>query len=288
MKLFIKVVELGSFTAAAKAFDIPRGKVSRKIAELECHLNATLFHRTTRTLSLTNSGDTYYVEIKKALDIIDNAALNIHSGNKSLSGKIKIGLLPETHELIHPIIFQFHDKYPDIELDIRTITNGFEDMFQQGLDIAFHGGRVHDSNLVAKKILTLERCLVASPVYLQENGYPQTLDDLRKHQCICYRWPSGEVDKQWQFTPKPIELNTKLICNSIGFIKSATMAGRGISLLPKLMIENELINNQLSIILPESSSVEEHGWLLYPQRNTLSTASLALIDWLKEEIPKLI
>ena len=161
-------------------------------------------------------------------------------------------------------------------------------MFQQGLDIAFHGGRIHSSNLVAKKILTLSSCLVASPGYLIEKGHPQTLDDLRKHQCICYRWPSGEVDKHWQFTSKTIELNTKLICNSIGFIKSATIAGRGISLLPKLLIEKELLNNQLSIILPESSSVEEHGWLLYPQRNTLSTASLALIDWLKEEIPKLI
>lgn len=287
MKLFIKVVELGSFTAAAKAFDIPRGKVSRKMAELECHLNATLFHRTTRTLSLTNSGETYYLEVKKALNIIDNAALNIHSGNKVLSGKIKIGLIPETHELIQPIIFQFHDKHPDIKLDVRTITNGFDDMFQQGLDIAFHSGRVQDSNLVAKKLLSLDRCLVASPDYLKTHGSPKTLDDLSNYESICYRWPSGEVDKHWHFTSKSIELNSKFICDSVGFIKNATLAGRGISLIPKLMIKKELSDNTLSLILPESSTVEEHGWLLYPQRNTLTAASLALIDWLKQEIPKL-
>ncbi|MGF1832997.1 LysR family transcriptional regulator [Photobacterium sanguinicancri] len=287
LKLFVKVAELGSFTAAANALDLPRSNVSRKIIDLENALGAKLFHRTTRAISLTNNGDAYYQEVLKGLSILDSANAMVTNATSNVTGRIKLGLLPETHELLQPILFNFQDNYPDVELDVRNITNGFNDMHLQGLDLCFHGGQLFDSDLVAKKILSLGRCLVASPSYLEKYGKPTSLDDLRHHQCICFRWPSGEVDDHWHFSQQSIKLSPKLICNSVGFVKSATMLNRGISFVPKLMVSKEIYENKLEIVLDGQTTIEENGWLLYQQPRSLNTASRTLIDHLLTEVPKL-
>lgn len=287
LKLFTKVVELGSFTAAANAFDIPRGKVSRKIHELEIQLNAKLFHRTTRSLSLTNSGEAYYYEMLKALEIIDTASHKINIRNTNLKGKIKLGLLPETHELIQPILFAFQDLHPEITLDVRTIRNGFDELLEHGLDIAFHGGELYDSNVVAKEVLNIKRRLVASPDYLAQHGTPLSIQDLPRHASICFRWPNGNVDNVWKLNGQNVEVNPKLMCNSPGFMKSATVAGRGIGYLPEVMIHKELKQRKLVFVLKDTESEIDKAWLLHPPLNTLTHASRTLIDYLTKEIPSL-
>lgn len=173
----------------------------------------------------------------KVLTLLDSA--NQQASNESIEvrGKIKLGLLPETYEHLQPILFEFQDQYPQVELDIRNINNGFIDMFQQGLDIALHGGMLFDSDIVARKILTLDRCVVASPNYLQTHGTPATLEELSDHQCICFRWPNGNVDNLWHFQEQNVALKPKLISNNIGFIKSSTVLDRGISYIPKLLVK---------------------------------------------------
>lgn len=288
LKLFIKVVELGSFTAAANALDLPRANVSRRIGELEQSLGAQLFHRTTRSLSLTNNGEAYYENLQKALTMLDSANEQVSNDTNEVRGRIKLGLLPETDELVRPILFNFHDKYPHVELDIRNINNGFRDMFQQGLDIAFHGGALFDSDIVARKLLTLDRCLVASPNYLETHGMPDNLEQLKEHQCVCFRWPNGEVDNVWHFQEQSVQLHPKLISNNIGFIKNATILDRGITFMPKLLVKRELESGSLVQLLSQYSVTEESGWLLYPQPKTLSQASRLLIDHLIKEVPKLV
>ncbi|NIY81577.1 LysR family transcriptional regulator [Vibrio hepatarius] len=288
LKLFLKVVELGSFTAAANALDLPRANVSRRIGELEQSLGTPLFHRTTRSLSLTTSGEGYVENLQKAVDLLDFANEQVSNKNNEVRGKIKIGLLPETYELVQPILFNFQDKYPHVELDIRNINNGFTDMFKQGLDIAFHGGELFDSDLVARKLLMLDKCIVASPNYLKTFGEPKTVQELKDHHIVCSRWPSGEVDNVWQFQEESVELHPKLISNNIGFVKNATVLDRGISFVPKLLIRKELESGALVQILTELTLTQEPGWLLYPQPKTLSQASRLLIKKLIEEIPKLV
>lgn len=288
LKLFLKVVELGSFTAAANALDLPRANVSRRIGELEQSLGTPLFHRTTRSLSLTTSGEGYVENLQKAVDLLDFANEQVSNKNNEVRGKIKIGLLPETYELVQPILFDFQDKYPHVELDIRNINNGFTDMFKQGLDIAFHGGELFDSDLVARKLLMLDKCIVASPNYLKTFGEPTTVQELKDHHIVCSRWPGGEVDNVWQFQDESVELHPKLISNNIGFVKNATVLDRGIGFVPKLLIRKELESGALVQILTELTLTQETGWLLYPQPKTLSQASRLLIKKLIEETPKLV
>ncbi|OLQ90814.1 transcriptional regulator [Vibrio ponticus] len=287
LKLFVKVVELGSFTAAANALDVPRANVSRRINELEAQLHTSLFHRTTRSLSLTNHGEIYYQEILQALALFDNANQAITQADTLIKGKIKLGILSETHELLQPILFTFLDLHPEVELDVRVIQNGFIDMYQQGLDIAFHGGELIDSDLIARQILPLDRCLVASPKYLQSKQLPEDVHQLVEHTALCFRWPSGEIDDLWQFVEGEVKVNSPLVSNSIAFLKDATLSGRGIAFLPKILVEKELENGELYQILPEVSAKTEHGYLLYPQPRTLNYASRELIQYLIQEIPKL-
>ncbi|USD63692.1 LysR family transcriptional regulator [Vibrio sp. SCSIO 43140] len=287
LKLFKKVVELGSFTAAANAFDLPRANVSRRINELEKVVGAQLFHRTTRSISLTNSGEAYYEEINKAIELLDRAQQSVSSAKDMLKGKIKLGVLPETYDLLQPILFEFHDKYPQIELDIRSISNGFNEIFQQGLDIAIHGGAIFDSDIVARKVIQYHRALVASPDYLDQFVEPKSLSDLHNHKCICFRWPSGDVDVHWHFESGTVSVKPNLIANSIGFIKGATLRGRGISFLPTMMIQNELKDGSLVPLLSQETAKTEDGWILYPQPKTLNKASKALIEHLSSEIPRL-
>ncbi|MFM2587410.1 LysR family transcriptional regulator [Vibrio sp. TBV020] len=287
LKLFVKVVELGSFTAAANALDLPRANVSRRINELESSLNTSLFHRTTRSLSLTNQGEIYYQELIKALEMFDSAGQAIKHDSGVVKGKVKLGILPETHDLLQPILFEFLDRYPDVELDVRVIQNGFIDMYQQGLDVAFHGGELMDSDLVARKVLLLDRCLVVSPNYLEKYGAPTCVEQLTQHQALCFRWPTGEVDQFWHFSQQTIKVESKLVANSVAFLKDASIAARGICFLPKILVQSQLASGELIHILPESKTKSEHGYLLYPQPKTLSHVSRLLIDYLLQEIPKI-
>lgn len=287
LKLFTTVVELGSFTAAANALDLPRANVSRRINDLEKALNIQLFFRTTRSLSMTKSGESYYNELLKALSALEKAN---HVASNLLEvphGKVKIGLLPETSDIVQSTLFKFQDLYPEIELDIRSISNGFIDMYRQGLDLAMHGGRLSDSNVVARKVMDLHRVFVASPQYVEKFGQPTTLEELSKFPFVCFRWPSGDVDKQWEISGQVVKVEPTIVSDSIGFVKGGATRHRGIALLPQLMVRQELREGSLVNLFPEDTMQKEEAWLLYPQRKALSHASQLLIDFLLQELPKL-
>ncbi|CAH0528998.1 LysR family transcriptional regulator [Vibrio hippocampi] len=289
LRLFVKVVELGSFTAAATSLDLPRANVSRRISELEQQVGTPLFHRTTRKISLTNQGEIYYHKLLQVIELFDSANEEITQSSCAMKGKVKLGILSETNEKLQPILFQFLQQYPDVELDLRVIQNGFTDMYQQGLDIAFHGGELVDSSeLVARKILALDRCVVASQSYLQKNGTPFTVDELAQHQALCYRWPSGDLEVKWHFSGQTVKVNSRLESNSIAFLKDAAKSGLGIAFLPKVLVSSELQTGSLVSILEHELPIAEQGYLLYPQPKTLNQASRELIQFLLQEVPKLI
>ena len=287
LKLFTTVVELGSFTAAANALDLPRANVSRRINDLEKTLNIQLFFRTTRSLSVTKSGELYYDELLKALGALDKANRMASNLLEVPHGRVKIGLLPETSDMLQDTLFQFQDMYPDIELDVRSINNGFLDMYRQGLDLAMHGGRLSDSNVVARKMMDLQRIFVATPEYIEKSGQPSNLEELSKFPFVCFRWPSGDVDKEWAISDQVIKVEPSIVSDSIGFVKGASTRHRGIALLPEIMVRQELKDGSLINLFPTDTIQKEEAWLLYPQRKALSHASQLLIDFLLQELPNI-
>lgn len=287
LTLFTVVVRLGSFTAAANALDLPRGNVSRRISVLEKHLGVTLFFRTTRQLSLTQHGEAYHQKLIKALDALEQANDAAQQISNSPKGKVKLGLLPQSDYPLQEIIFSFQDKYPDIELDIRIINNGFLDMYPQGLDLAVHAGELYNSNIIARKVFEFKQILVASPDYLALNHHIDNIQDIENCDCICYRWPNGEIANQWYLNDEHLQIDTKLTSNSIGFVKNAIIHGRGIGFLPQMLIGDEIRSGQLIHILPDYSSAKEDVWLLSPENKGVSAATRLLIEHLLREMPKL-
>jgi len=288
LKLFIKVVKLGSFTAAATALDLPRANVSRRINDLEKALQTPLFHRTTRKLSLTNQAESYYHDLVKAIDMLDAANQSLIHDIDNIKGKVKVGIIPECHDILQPALFTFLDKHPDVELDLRVISNGFNDMHNQGLDIAFHGGRLIDSDLIARKLFKFDRCLVASPAYIEKHGAPQTVEELGNHHALCFRWPTGEVERQWHFANASITVDSKFVSNSPDFVRSAAISGRGIAFFPKVLVNDDIKNDRLTALLTGEPTVEEHCYILYHPTKTLNFATKTLLDFLLSELPKLI
>lgn len=289
LELFTVIVRLGGFTAAANALELSRSHVSRRINSLEEELNVQLFFRTTRQLSLTQYGRSYYEEVVKALELLERAKQVNHNLSNRPKGKVRIGLLPETDEAISPILFSFLDRYPDIELDIRSISNGFVDTYQQDLDLAFHAGEIIDSNLVAKNLSELNAQIVATPSYIATFGRPEKPEELAERNCICFRWPNGQVDNCWHFEDKTITVSGNITSNSIGLVKRSVLDSRGIGLLPRIVISAELNSGKLVSLLPEADDLnhKEKIWLLYPETKAISHATRLLIDFLAEEVPKI-
>ena len=287
LKLFTTVVELGRFTAAANALDLPRGNVSRRISDLEASLGIQLFLRTTRSLSLTQSGELYYKELLIALSALEKANHVASNLSELPHGKIKIGLLPETSDILQSTLFRFQDMYPEVELDIRSINNGFVDMHRQGLDIAMHGGPLTDANIVARKLMDLQRVFVASPDFIAKEGQPSSIQELSNYPFVCFRWPTGDIDQQWDITNINVTVEPSIVSDSIGFVRGSAIRHRGIALLPELLVRQEIKDGTLVNLFPNDTLQKEEAWLLYPQRKSLSHASQLLVDFLLQELPKL-
>ena len=288
LKLFTTVVQLGSFTAAANALDLPRANVSRRIGELEKHLNAQLFFRTTRKLRLTQHGEIYYRELLKVVEGIERAQEALYRLDDKPAGKVKLGILPDSDEAIEPLLTKFQQRYPEIELEVRLCQNSYQGIYELGLDLAFHVGQLQDSSFVARHITKISRFLLASPKYIEQYGQPQTVDEISEHRCICYRWPDGTLEDTWRFTDCEIKVFPKLSSNSTNFVRRSMIAGQGISFLPLLLAVNAMENGELVRVLPDYQSKAEDFWLLYPNRHGISHATRLLIDHLLEEIPKVI
>ncbi|GEM80293.1 LysR family transcriptional regulator [Vibrio superstes] len=286
LKLFLRVVELGSFTAAANALDLPRANVSRRINDLEKEINTQLFHRTTRSLSLTHNGESYFSKVQRIVELLDDANQEVTFSSKEVSGRVKLGLIAETYEFIQSALFEFHEQYPNVEIDLRTVSNGFKEFYQHGLDISFHGGKLEDSDLIAKPLITLKHSLLASPEYLQSHAKINSLEDLKQHEILCYRWPSGSVDNLWLFDSDQILVSPWLVCNSVGLIRRSLVMGKGISFLPDAMVQEELEQGKIVRILSDLSSVGYQAYLLHPKPQTLNHASRILIDYLAQKIPE--
>lgn len=287
LKLFTIVVKLGSFTAAANALDLPRANVSRRIGELEKALNAQLFFRTTRQLRLTQHGEAYYHELLSVLEGFELAKNKLLDIDDKPVGKVKVGFLPESDEALQPVLAKFQQLYPEIELDLRYTNNYATDIYSQALDFAIHAGKVQDSGFIARRILSLGRGIYASPEYIQKHGAPKTLSDLQQHNAICYRWPDGTLDDNWDLSSESVKVNSRFSCNHMGFVRRAIVGGQGIGFMPPLYALASIESQHLVRILPEYESKKEDVWLIYADRKGISLPTRLLIDFLLQEIPEM-
>jgi DNA-binding transcriptional LysR family regulator len=278
--VFARVVEAGSFTAAARLLAMPKTTVSRRIAALEREVGVRLLQRTTRSLNLTDAGRLYYEQSSQALRTIEEANLRLAEARAEPSGTIRISAPVgfSGHFLIGAVV-DFLAMYPKTNVELR-LTDDRLNLVEEGIDIAFRTGILQDSTLIARKLGSAHRLLCASPDYLARYGKPDSPADLTHHQCVIAgpsasgaHWvlegPSGQ---------ETVVVAGRFAANEMQAVVAAALAGFGIAQLPQAIAEGLINDGRLQRVLKAYTTPAGGLHVLYPSSRHLSPLVKAFIE----------
>ena len=278
-RIFAKIVEQGSFSSAAEYLDIPKATVSRKIASLEENLGVRLLERSTRSLRLTPNGEKFLQYALQISQLADEIKKDFQSLQEEPQGTLNIAVSSLVGELmLQPIILEYMKRFPLVQLSV-VHTEEKLDPLKESLDVMIWVGTLPKANLIAKWISNSWRILVASPDYLKQHGHPSTIDCLRNHKCIQYE---GRIGREWslQSEKKSCNINTTfyLQTNNFWLARNATLSGKGIALLPAMLLGEDLRNKNLIHVLPEWYDHQESVYAIFPSRKLLAIQVRAFLD----------
>jgi DNA-binding transcriptional LysR family regulator len=275
---FVAVAEAMSFTGAGKQLGISTAQVSRQISALEARLAVKLFYRTTRRVSITESGQTYYSHCKQLLDGLVEAERALSDLNRVPRGRLKL-TAPVTYgeSRVAPLINDFVARYPELDVNL-TLTNQILDLVADRYDLAIRLGTLKDSTMMARQLATRSHHACASPDYLAAHGEPLTLTELGQHNCLL-----GTLD-YWRFQndgkSHHIRVAGNIQYNSGWALVDAALKGIGIVQLPDYYVDEHLVSGQLVPLLTAFRAPDDGIWAIYPHNRQLSPKVRLLIDHL--------
>ena len=281
--IFVKVVELSSFTAAAEALESSQPVVSKAVTRLEEKLGARLLNRTTRRLSLTEAGSELYRRSVRALQEIENAELEVARFQTEPRGTLRVAA-PMSFSILQlgPVIQTFLERFPGVTVELN-MDDRQVDLVEEGYDVAIRIGRLQDSNLVARKITPCRQVMCASPAYLAKHGTPERPEDLLEHNCIVYSFLL--TPREWRLVGADgevhsVPVNGTLHSNNGLVNRAAAVAGAGIVLLPTFYIGDEVRSGALKPVLCNFKPQELAVHAVYPERRNLMPKVRSFVDFL--------
>lgn len=283
MRAFRRVVETGSFTAAAAELNQSHTIVSRQVRQLELHLGAQLLNRTTRRFALTEAGQQYYERNCQILDQVDDAAHAVSAHQARPTGVLRVNapMAFGTLELAQWLP-QFIMTNPQLKVDL-VCNDRLVDVIEDGFDVALRLTRsLPDSTLIAKRLTESDILLVASPDYLKRHGAPQQPADLAQHNCLTYTL--AQKPNEFQFraddgTTHVATVHGNLQANTGIALRSAALAGLGIAATGSFIVHEDLRRGDLLRILPGYALAPRELYVLYPQNRHLSPKVRAFVDF---------
>jgi DNA-binding transcriptional LysR family regulator len=285
VKVFVRAYELGSMSAAGRDQRVSAAVVSSRIIELEKHLGVRLFNRTTRRLTPTEHGTVFYTGAVKILDVIQEAEAAVAEITGNPRGTIYVAApLGIGKRLIAPLIPEFKDVYPDINVRLR-LSDRKVDLTGEGLDVAFFLGTLEDSDLRLRTVTTCDRVLCAAPAYLQARGTPQSVDELvaGRHSCLLLRYP-GSKDFYWTVGtadgPKKLIVSGPFESDDGDVLTDWALAGHGIINKPLFEVCHHLDAGRLRIICPQTPPVPSDLVCLYPHKRYQDPKTRLFIDFM--------
>jgi DNA-binding transcriptional LysR family regulator len=287
---FARVVQDGSFTAAARALGLPKSSVSRAVAQLEQDLGIRLLHRTTRQLHLTDAGAAFYERVSRALGDIDEATATASDMQAEMSGVVRVTAPIDLGVwALAPIIARFIRKHPKIRVDL-SLTGRVVDLVGEGFDLAVRAGPLRDSSLIARRVGGLEAVAYASPKYIARRGEPKTLDELVAHDCVLFRAKNGK--DTWDLmtadgTQRSVEVSGSVTCDDLSFVRKAVMAGCGVGIVPSFLCVRAEARGLIVRVLPDWSL---HGAVLhlaYPSARFVPQRVVVLREYLHRQLSKI-
>ncbi|MBX3264027.1 MAG: LysR family transcriptional regulator [Labilithrix sp.] len=288
---FVRVVQDGSFTAAARALGLPKSSVSRSVAQLEQDLGVRLLHRTTRKLHLTDAGASFHARVSRALSDIDEATNAASDLQRELRGSVRVSAPLDLGVFaVAPIVARFVRRHPGVNVEVR-LASRIVDLVSEGFDLAVRAGAVRDESLIARRVGPIDLGLYASSRYVARKGAPKTLEELEEHDGLVLRTDNGPMI--WKLTSrsgeeKTVEPRGAISADDISFMKRAVLAGGGIALLPLFLVGREEDAGKLVRVLPDWR-LEGGGGLhvVYPSARYVPQRVVAFRDYLMQELSKI-
>jgi DNA-binding transcriptional LysR family regulator len=250
--LFVRIIESGSFSAAADELGLQRSSVSRSLARLEQELGVRLLQRTTRRVALTDAGQALYERVRGAIAGVDDALNAVREFGTEPRGNVRLSALPDNEQFNLPqIIRDFMQQYPAIRIEV-TMTPRLVDLVAEGFDLAIRAGQLPDSTLVARRLGAVPFALFAAPSYLKRAGVPKSLGDLERHECLLFRARGSK--STWSLSgPKgdeSVEVYGNLSTDDMIFLLRSCIAGGGVALLPVALAREAAVAGSVQIVLP--------------------------------------
>jgi len=275
---FVAVAQAGSFTAGASAFGASTTHMSRAIARLEARLDARLFNRTTRSLTLTETGRIFFDQCRRLVEEREEAIAGI-AAQGAPRGPLRLTCSYALGEMfVAPLVREFAQAHPAVSVTI-DLDNDVVDIAGRGYDLAVRTGHLEDSRLIATRVAQRELITVASRDYLSLRGRPMRIDDLKTHDCLVGSSPQWHFRNDRNFRPEG-----RWRCNSGTSVLDACLAGMGVCQLPAFYVGDHLAAGRLQIVLPEERPDDEPIWAIYPTRRHLSPKVAGLVAVLREKL----
>ncbi|MCX2841178.1 LysR family transcriptional regulator [Microbulbifer thermotolerans] len=296
MKIYLRVAEQGSFTAAADSLGLSRASVSSAIQQLENLLGTRLLHRTTRSVQMTQDGQVFYERCWDLLADMDELQNLFREDVSELHGRLRVDMpLPIARDLVIPRLPEFLRMHPGLEVELSS-TDRFVDLVREGFDCVLRVGTLQDSSLIARPLGYYRMVSCASAAYLAEYGTPRNLDDLAGHQLIHYvltlgaRPPGFEyVDPAEPDVEQSISMQGAVTVNNTEAYLEACIAGLGIIQVPEVGVRSYLESGELKEILPEYRLAPMPVSLLYANRRHLPKRVQVFMAWIAEIMqPRLV
>lgn len=289
LSLFVGVVRAKSFSQAAVDAGLTPQAVSKAVRQLEDHLGVRLFHRTTRSLSLTEEGARLFELANPGLRLLDEALDQIQNSRLEVDGLIRVAAPTSIgNSLLAPLLAEFQLRYPGAHFDMQ-LDDHFTDLVESKIDVGFRAGGPPERNLVSRKLGEMALQLCASPAYLARHGTPQTLDDLQHHRCTGFRHPNTGRMMPWE-----LHVNGETVYRDVAAVASfntvegevqAVLSGMGIGQLALFMIKRELASGELVPLLPDAITSNNGVFMYYQQRTQMPLRVRHFIDFIAEQVP---
>jgi DNA-binding transcriptional LysR family regulator len=283
MQAFVQVVDSGSFAGAAKRLAASPAAVTHHVQALEDRLGVQLLNRTTRRLSLTEVGRTFYQHSAQILAQVEEAERSATLLQTTPRGLLRLNTSEGIARVVMPLIAEFTAAHPEMSFDV-VLTDRMVDMVEGGFDLALRAGPLPDSSLISRKLALGKLILCAAPDYLARRGAPQRPEDLAGHNCLIYQMLGNE----WRFNGRAgdvaVAVSGNLRSNSLEAVRRAALSGQGIGLLAAVVVAEDLQKGALVRLLPEYDANEVVIQAVYPASRHLSVKTRSFLGFLAQRM----
>ena len=285
MKLFVRVVETGSFSAVAREMNMGQPAVSKQVSALEQKLGTKLLTRSSRQLVLTEAGSSYFERCHSILSDVEEAEEIAGSLTATPRGRLRVNMSIAFGRLhIAPFMPEFLERYPEISLDLM-MNDRFVDLVAERVDLCIRIGKLGDSSLMARKLGVSPLVIVGAPAYFEKNGHPEHPEDLKEHNCLTYTFLN--TGKIWRFRKGDEVINVPVEGNcqsdNTDGIRDIMIAGTGLALVPAWLVRCELAHGELVTTLSDYLPWESPIHAVYPESRFVPLKVRCFIDFLIEK-----